>query len=228
MLAEALKTYPATGSLNTEISDLDEVRPIFTDLVNDLRKLVKKQAEHFMLPMECHYLNKAALVSLVGQQPQLVEHFTAKRKPKSAILRAELLQKSTDAASNLKKSSAPVIPVRSRGMPRKMTDTSKFRIRCVLLYFCNWHSLSICCNMSHFKLGNKREQACRLMCSSKNLNCVIIYSKDVSKLQNLIVSGRKLKTSFHYFHCQRTGNIIMIRGLSHWKQIRTFITIKPV
>lgn len=65
MLAEALKTFPSTSSLNTEISDLNEVRPIFTDLVNDLRKLVKKQSEHVMLPMECHYLNKAALVSVV-------------------------------------------------------------------------------------------------------------------------------------------------------------------
>lgn len=66
MLGEALKTYPSQGSLNTEINDLDEVRPIFTDLVADLRKLVKKQAEHVMLPMECHYLNKAALVSVVS------------------------------------------------------------------------------------------------------------------------------------------------------------------
>lgn len=65
MLAEALKTYPATGSLNTEIADLDEVRPIFTDLISDLRKLVKKQADQFMLPMECLYLNKEALVSVV-------------------------------------------------------------------------------------------------------------------------------------------------------------------
>lgn len=66
MLAESLKTLPATGSLNTEISDLDDVRPIFTDLVNDLRKLVRKQVEHVMLPMECHYLNKAALNSVVS------------------------------------------------------------------------------------------------------------------------------------------------------------------
>lgn len=65
MLAETMKTFPASGSLNTEISDMDEVRPIFTDLVNDLRKLVKKQSENGMLPMECHYLNKAALVSVV-------------------------------------------------------------------------------------------------------------------------------------------------------------------
>lgn len=127
MLGEALKTYPATGSLNTEISDLDEVRPIFTDLLADLRKLVKKQPEHVMLPMECHYLNKPALVSVVGQQPSPIKHFTLKKKPKSVVLRTELLQKSSDAASNMKKSSAPVIPVRSRGMPRKMTDTTPLK-----------------------------------------------------------------------------------------------------
>lgn len=60
----------------------------------------------------------------VGQQPSPTKHFNLKKKPKSAYLRSELLQKSNDAASNLKKASAPVIPVRSRGMPRKMTDTS--------------------------------------------------------------------------------------------------------
>lgn len=75
MLGESLKTFPAVGSLNTEISDLDEVRPIFTDLVNDLRKLVKKQADHVMLPMECHYLNKAALISVVSCSPRVVRLF---------------------------------------------------------------------------------------------------------------------------------------------------------
>lgn len=125
MLSEAMKTFPSTGSLNTDITDLDEHRPIFGELVNDLRKLLKKQNDPAMLPLECHYLNKTALTSVVGQQPAPVKHFTLKRKPKSAALRAELLQKSTDAASNLKKSTAPTVPVRSRGMPRKMTDTSK-------------------------------------------------------------------------------------------------------
>ncbi|XP_018054466.1 PREDICTED: negative elongation factor A isoform X2 [Atta colombica] len=93
MLSEAMKTFPSTGSLNTDITDLDEHRPIF----------------------------------VVGQQPTPVKHFTLKRKPKSAALRAELLQKSTDAASNLKKSTAPTVPVRSRGMPRKMTDTTPLK-----------------------------------------------------------------------------------------------------
>ena len=45
----------------------------------------------------------------------MTKHFTLKRKPKSAALRAELMQKSVDAASNLKKSTAPTVPVRSRG-----------------------------------------------------------------------------------------------------------------
>lgn len=122
-----MKTFPSTGSLNTDITDLDEHRPIFGDLVNDLRKLLKKQNDPAMLPLECHYLNKTALTSVVGQQPTPVKHFTLKRKPKSAALRAELLQKSTDAANNLKKSTAPTVPVRSRGMPRKMTDTTPLK-----------------------------------------------------------------------------------------------------
>lgn len=63
----------------------------------------------------------------VGQQPTTSKHFTLKRKPKSAALRTELLQKSSDAQSSLKKSSAPIIPLRTRGMPRKMTDTTPLR-----------------------------------------------------------------------------------------------------
>lgn len=122
-----MKTLPATGSLNTDISDLDEQRPIFSELVNDLRKLLKKQTDLTMLPLECHYLNKTALISVVGQQPAPTKHFTLKRKPKSAALRAELVQKSIDAANNMKKSTAPTVPVRSRGMPRKMTDTTPLK-----------------------------------------------------------------------------------------------------
>lgn len=35
------------------------------------------------------------------------------------------MNKANDAANNTKKHAAPTVPVRSRGMPRKMTDTSK-------------------------------------------------------------------------------------------------------
>ena len=46
-----------------------------------------------LLPLECPYLNRTAFHTLVGQQPALPKHFTLKRKPKSAALRAELTQK---------------------------------------------------------------------------------------------------------------------------------------
>ncbi|XP_055380969.1 negative elongation factor A [Condylostylus longicornis] len=127
MLSETMKTFAATGSLNTEISDYEETRPIFTDMVNELRKLVSKHSDLGMLPLECQYLNKNALISVVGQQQNPVKHFTLKRKPKSVNLRTELLQKSADAQSSLKKASAPTIPLRSRGMPRKMTDTTPLK-----------------------------------------------------------------------------------------------------
>ncbi|XP_011180929.2 negative elongation factor A [Zeugodacus cucurbitae] len=127
MLAETMKTFPSSSSLNTEITEYEDTRPIFTDMVNDLRKLVSKHCDLGMLPLECLYLNKNALVSVVGQQPNPVKHFTIKRKPKSANLRTELLHKSADAQSSLKKSSAPTIPLRSRGMPRKMTDTTPLK-----------------------------------------------------------------------------------------------------
>uniref|UniRef100_A0A182MWL9 HDAg domain-containing protein n=1 Tax=Anopheles culicifacies TaxID=139723 RepID=A0A182MWL9_9DIPT len=127
MIAETIKTFPTTGSLNTEISDYEETRPIFTDMVNELRRLVVKNADLGMLPLECQYLNKSTLVSVVGQQATPVKHFTLKRKPKSAALRAELLQKSSDAQSCLKKISAPTVPLRSRGIPRKMTDTTPLK-----------------------------------------------------------------------------------------------------
>lgn len=125
MLSESMKTYPATGSLNTEISDYDhESRPIFTDMVTELKRLVNKANDLRALPLECQYLNKPALTALVGNQPTPVKHFVLKRKPKSSNLRMELMQKSADAQSSLKKTSAPTVPLRSRGLPRKMTDTT--------------------------------------------------------------------------------------------------------
>lgn len=129
MLSESMKTYPATGSLNTEISDYDhnESRPIFTDMVSELKRLVNKTNDLRMLPLECQYLNKPALTALVGNQPQPTRHFVLKRKPKSTILRTELMQKSADAQSSLKKTSAPTVPLRSRGLPRKMTDTTPLK-----------------------------------------------------------------------------------------------------
>ncbi|KAL7296111.1 negative elongation factor A [Trichogramma pretiosum] len=129
MLAELMKTFPSTGSLNTDPSDFDDHRPLFGDLITDLRKLLKKQNDPNMLPLECHFLNHKALTSVVGNLPPPTKHFALKhsKKSKSAALRDELRQKSFDAQSNLKKNVTPTVPVRSRGIPRKMTDTTPLR-----------------------------------------------------------------------------------------------------
>lgn len=64
--------------------------------MGDLKRALKKAAERkdIVLPLECHYLNKNAFLSVVGHQPQATKHFSLKRKPKAAALRAELLNKS--------------------------------------------------------------------------------------------------------------------------------------
>ncbi|CAG4970822.1 unnamed protein product [Colias eurytheme] len=127
MLAEVLKTFPSAGTLNTEIAEFDETRPIFSDMINELRKSLAKHSDLGLLPLECLYLNKNALVSVVGQQPNPVKHFTLKRKPKSVALRSELLAKAAEVQANQKKAQTPTVPVRSRGMPRKMTDTTPLK-----------------------------------------------------------------------------------------------------
>lgn len=96
-------------------------------MVSELKRLVNKTNDLRMLPLECQYLNKPALTALVGNQQTQIRHFVLKRKPKSTILRTELMQKSADAQSSLKKTSAPTVPLRSRGLPRKMTDTTPLK-----------------------------------------------------------------------------------------------------
>ncbi|KAH9629906.1 hypothetical protein HF086_008197, partial [Spodoptera exigua] len=110
MLAETLKTFPSAGTLNTEIAEFDETRPIFSDMISELRRALAKHSDLGLLPLECLYLNKNALVSVVGQQPNPVKHFTLKRKPKSVALRTELLTKATEVQANQKKAQAPTVP----------------------------------------------------------------------------------------------------------------------
>ncbi|VVC31515.1 Hypothetical protein CINCED_3A019474 [Cinara cedri] len=128
MLAEMMKTFPSTGSLNvTEFFHNEDNNRIFNDLITDLKKIVRKNMDYTMLPLECLYLNKSALVNVVGPPPTAVKHFNLKRKPKAAAIKAELMNKANDAANNIKKHAAPTVPVRSRGMPRKMTDTTPLK-----------------------------------------------------------------------------------------------------
>lgn len=73
MLAEVMRTLPETGSLNTQRPREDAASPVFSDMVSELRKLLGKHEEQLhMLPLECHYLNKAALVSVVRMLSLLI------------------------------------------------------------------------------------------------------------------------------------------------------------
>ncbi|XP_044912872.1 negative elongation factor A isoform X3 [Felis catus] len=80
-----------------------------------------------MLPLECQYLNKNALTTLAGPLTPPVKHFQLKRKPKSATLRAELLQKSTETAQQLKRSAGVPFHAKGRGLLRKMDTTTPLK-----------------------------------------------------------------------------------------------------
>ncbi|XP_013790703.1 negative elongation factor A-like isoform X1 [Limulus polyphemus] len=125
MLAELLKTYCSTGMLNFKI---EENTTVFIDLITELKKLVRKHSDQAILPMECLYLNRSALTAVVGQPLQLLKHFALKRKPKSAALRAELLLKSSEAASNIKKMPlTPSVPIRCRGLSKNLLDATPLK-----------------------------------------------------------------------------------------------------
>ncbi|CAH2265398.1 jg13345 [Pararge aegeria aegeria] len=78
MLAEVLKTFPSAGTLNTEIAEFDETRPIFSDMIAELRRALAKHSDLGLLPLECLYLNKNALVSVpASSNPS--KHFISNR-----------------------------------------------------------------------------------------------------------------------------------------------------
>ncbi|XP_045690220.1 negative elongation factor A [Phyllostomus hastatus] len=124
MVADILKSFPDTGSLNL---DLEEQNPNVQDILGELREKVTECEASAMLPLECRYLNKSALTTLAGPLTPPVKHFQLKRKPKSATLRAELLQKSTETAQQLKRSAGVPFHAKGRGLLRKMDTTTPLK-----------------------------------------------------------------------------------------------------
>ncbi|CAB1351522.1 unnamed protein product [Coregonus sp. 'balchen'] len=108
MVADILKSFPETGSLNL---DLEEQNPNVQDILGELREKVSECEASAMLPLECQYLNKSALTTLL------------KRKPKSATLRAELLQKS----QQLKKAAGVPFHAKGRGLVKKIDTTTPLK-----------------------------------------------------------------------------------------------------
>ncbi|KAM4854446.1 negative elongation factor A [Thomomys bottae] len=124
MVAGVLKSFPDTGSLNL---DLEEQSPSVQEILGELREKVSECEASAMLPLECQYLNKNALTTLAGPLTPPVKHFQLKRKPKSATLRAELLQKSTETAQQLKRSAGVPFHTKGRGPLRKMDTTTPLK-----------------------------------------------------------------------------------------------------
>ncbi|XP_041133514.1 negative elongation factor A-like [Polyodon spathula] len=124
MVADILKSFPETGSLNL---DLEEQNPNVQDILGELREKVSECEASAMLPLECQYLNKNALTTLVGPLTPPVKHFQLKRKPKSATLRAELLQKSTETAQQLKKTAGVPFHAKGRGLVKKIDTTTPLK-----------------------------------------------------------------------------------------------------
>nr|KAF6501555.1 negative elongation factor complex member A [Molossus molossus] len=63
MVADILKSFPDTGSLNL---DLEEQNPNVQDILGELREKATECEASAMLPLECRYLNKSALTTLAG------------------------------------------------------------------------------------------------------------------------------------------------------------------
>ncbi|XP_028657476.2 negative elongation factor A [Erpetoichthys calabaricus] len=124
MVADILKSFPETGALNL---DLEEQNPNVQDILGELREKVSECEASAMLPLECQYLNKNALTALVGPLTPPVKHFQLKRKPKSATLRAELLQKSTETAQQLKKTAGVPFHAKGRGLVKKIDTTTPLK-----------------------------------------------------------------------------------------------------
>ncbi|XP_043210227.1 negative elongation factor A-like isoform X1 [Amphibalanus amphitrite] len=116
MLAEMLQTFPATGSLNTDIGQVEENKNIFRDLVADLKELLNGDLDLNLLPLEHHYLNKTAFSEVAPER-----HFQLRRQPRAVALRADLLRRADEAAAQLARhaAAAAAVPVRSRSAPRR-------------------------------------------------------------------------------------------------------------
>lgn len=113
-IAELLRHYPSTFQINLHI---EENTAVFNDLVIELKNTLDEiEIDCAMLPLECLYLNKNVMTALFGPQPLPEKHFTLIRKPKSAAIRAELLQRSNDALSGKSLTTTPSIPIRMRGV----------------------------------------------------------------------------------------------------------------
>lgn len=67
MLAEIMKEFPSTGRLNLEVEEPEENKEVFQDVLEELGRELKEGNGVDFLPLECLYLNRKALISVIGE-----------------------------------------------------------------------------------------------------------------------------------------------------------------
>ncbi|CAL1540865.1 unnamed protein product [Lymnaea stagnalis] len=120
-IGEIMRDFPSTGALLlVEQENRSDSNML---LCLDEIKLLAHNSTVSMMPLECQYLNKAALTAAAGHIPEASKHFTVKRKPKSAALRAEIIQKSSESVSNKRNHASTSVPIKSRSFAKTMDIT---------------------------------------------------------------------------------------------------------
>lgn len=100
----ALVPLTQSGSIDTSYSRFLNVR---SSIIEDLVEVSNNSPDSRMLPLECRIVSKEVLKQICDPPESKVgKHFTLKRKPKSAALRQELLQRSQDYATQIQKQSS--------------------------------------------------------------------------------------------------------------------------
>lgn len=98
--AGLLRYYPTNRQINKVLSDFPNGSEIIRQLIGKTNN-----SESRLLPLECRIVSKDLIKSICPSAPRNIEkHFQLKRKPKSAALRADLLQRSHEAANQNRKS----------------------------------------------------------------------------------------------------------------------------
>ncbi|XP_005091121.1 negative elongation factor A [Aplysia californica] len=123
-IGEILREYPATGALLMVEQD-NRPDTGMVACLEEMKTLAKKSTVS-MMPLECQYLNKSSLTAVAGHIPESTKHFTVKRKPKSAALRADIIHKSSETVQNKRNHASSSVPIKSRSFAKKM-DTTPIR-----------------------------------------------------------------------------------------------------
>lgn len=116
VISSMLRPFPTISEISSEHSLLQDIK-------SHLKLALKKNQDSKLIPLECAFLNKGAASAAMTSTTTQGRHFSLKRKPKSAALRIELLQKSTEVANSSKKPGVGHgIPVKFRSSAKKLEN----------------------------------------------------------------------------------------------------------